>query len=125
MFDNLRISILILIFAAKYSRMYIEFDQEYLRELLEKGKTSDKKHRFQPEVIRGYNKCVMYLRRTKNVEELYPIHSLNYEVLIGDKAGISSVRINRKFRLEFVVREDGNETIITVCRLLEISNHYQ
>ncbi len=105
--------------------MHIEFDQEYLRELFEEGKTSDKKHRFQPEIIRGYNKCVMYLRRAKNVEELYPIHSLNYEMLSGDKAGISSIRINRKYRLEFVIREIANEQVITVCRILEISNHYQ
>ena len=45
--------------------------------------------------------------------------------LRGDKAGISSVRINRKYRLEFTVREVMNEQIITVCRLLDISNHYK
>ncbi len=105
--------------------MYIEFDKEYLLELFKDGKTTDKKHRFQPEVIRGYHKCVMYLQSAKNVEELYPIHSLNYEVLSGDKNGISSVRINRKYRLEFKVREMSNEQVITVCRILEISNHYK
>ena len=30
--------------------MYIEFDKDYLRELFEQGRTSDKKHRYQPEV---------------------------------------------------------------------------
>ena len=34
--------------------MFIEFDKEYLRELFEEGRTSDKKHRYQPEAIRGY-----------------------------------------------------------------------
>lgn len=43
--------------------MYIEFEEEYLRELYETGHTSDKKHRFQPEVIRGYAKCVSHLKR--------------------------------------------------------------
>ncbi len=105
--------------------MFIEFDKEYLRELFEKGKTSDKKHRFQPEVVRGYNKCIMFLRRAKCVEELFPINSLNYEVLSGDKAGISSVRINKKYRLEFRVKEEGSDYIITVCHILDISNHYQ
>ena len=33
--------------------MYIEFDKDYLRELYTDGKTSDKKHRYQPEVVRG------------------------------------------------------------------------
>lgn len=105
--------------------MYIEFDKEYLRDLLEKGRASDKKHRFQPEVVSGYVKCVMLLKRAKNVSELLPIRSLNYEVLKGDKAGISSVRINIKYRLEFIVRKDGDEEFITVCRLMEISNHYK
>lgn len=105
--------------------MYIEFEKEYLRELFETGRTSDKKHRFQPEVVRGYVKCVSHLKRARNVEDLYPIHSLNYETLKGDKSGISSVRINNKYRLEFTVKEVADEEIITVCNLLEISNHYK
>jgi len=56
---------------------------------------------------------------------LYRLNSLNYEVLKGDKKGISSVRINRQYRLEFTVRDVVNEQIITVCRLLDISNHYK
>lgn len=105
--------------------MYIEFDKEYLKELYTEGKTSDKKHSYQPEVIRGYQKAVSALKRATGVEMLYQLHSLKYEVLQGDKRGISSVRINRKYRLEFTVREVLDEEIITICRLLEISNHYQ
>ena len=105
--------------------MLIEFDKEYLRELYTEGKTGDKKHRYQPEVLRGYQKAVSALRRAAGVETLFQLHSLNYEVLQGDKKGISSVRINRKYRLEFTVREILDEEIITICRLLEISNHYQ
>lgn len=105
--------------------MLIEFDKDYLCELFEEGRTKDKKHRFQPEVIRGYIKCVMFLKRAENTEQLYPIRSLNYEVLQGDKKGISSVRINRQYRLEFTVREGKDEQIVTVCRLLDISNHYK
>ncbi len=105
--------------------MLIEFDKDYLRELLEQGRTSDKKHRYQPEVVRGYKKCVMYLKHASSVEQLYPINSLNYEALQGDKKGISSVRINRQYRLEFTVRNVMSEQIVTICRLLEISNHYK
>ncbi len=105
--------------------MLIEFDKKYLRELFEQGRTSDKKHRFQPDVIKGYIKCVMFLKRASSVEQLYPIHSLNYEILQGDKKGISSVRINLQYRLEFTVRDVMGEQILTVCRLLEISNHYK
>lgn len=105
--------------------MLIEFDKDYLRELFEHGRTCDKKHRFQPEIVKGYKKCVMFLRHADSIEQLYPIHSLNYEALQGDKKGVSSVRINKQYRLEFTVREVLGEQIITVCRLLEISNHYK
>ena len=88
--------------------MFIEFDKDYLRELFEQGRTSDKKHRYQPEVIKGYQKAVASLKRAINVEMLYRLNSLNYEVLKGDKKGISSVRINRQYRLEFTVRDVMN-----------------
>lgn len=105
--------------------MYIEFDKDYLRELYTDGKTSDKKHRYQPEVVRGYQKAVFVLSSSDSVTDLFRNNALNYEVLKGDKKGISSVRINRQYRLEFTVRDVMNEQIVTVCRLLDISNHYK
>lgn len=105
--------------------MIIEFDKDYLRDLYTKGKASDKKHRYQPEVIRGYQKAVFILSSANAITDLFQNKSLNYEVLIGDKKGISSVRINKQYRLEFTVRETMNEQIVTVCRLLDISNHYK
>ena len=105
--------------------MYIEFDKEYLQELYTHGKTSDKKHRFQPEVIRNYQKAVFLLSSVNCIEDLFPYKALNYEALSGDKKGITSVRINKKYRLEFTVRKTDNEQVITFCRLLDISNHYK
>lgn len=105
--------------------MYIEFDKEYLRELYEQGCTSDKKHRYQPEIVRGYQKVVFTLLSANCITDLFNNNALSYEALQGNKQGISSVRINRKYRLEFAVREVMNEQIITVCKLLDISNHYK
>lgn len=105
--------------------MVIEFGKDYLRELYTDGKTGDKQHRYQPEVVRGYQKAVFLLSSANTVTDLFRNNSLNYEVLKGDKKGISSVRINRQYRLEFTVRDVLNEQIITVCRLLDISNHYK
>ena len=59
--------------------MYIEFDKDYLRELFEQGRTSDKKHRYQPEVIRGYYKCVMFLKRARR-QERYFIRAHQYQI---------------------------------------------
>ncbi len=58
--------------------MYIEFEKDYLRELYEQGRTSDKKHRYQPEVIRGYQKAVFLLLSANSVTDLYRNNALNY-----------------------------------------------
>lgn len=76
-------------------------------------------------MIRGYQKAVFLLSSANSVTDLFQNNALNYKVLQGDKKEISSVRINRKYRLEFTVREVLNEQIITFCRLLDISNHYK
>ncbi|MDR3226193.1 MAG: type II toxin-antitoxin system RelE/ParE family toxin [Prevotellaceae bacterium] len=106
--------------------MDIRFEKEYLRELYEKGTTNDKKHRFQPQIINGYLKCVKALDEAVRIEELFKFNSLGYEKLSGDKKGLSSLRINNQYRLEF--REITNQTdkfIIEICSLVDITNHYK
>lgn len=105
-------------------RMIIKFDKEYLEELYYKEKCSDKKHRFQPQVIKNYVKRIITLAEAPNIEALFPLHSLNYEVLSGDKKGISSVRIDKQYRLEFIVSNEG-EPVITICTITDITNHYK
>jgi len=104
--------------------MTIEFDKKYLSELYYTGKCSDKKHRFQPSVVRNYVKRIITLADAPNIESLYVLNSLNYEVLSGKKAGISSIRIDLKYRLEFTV-EKNEDTIVTICNILDITNHYK
>ena len=48
--------------------MKINFEKDYLRELYEKGKAQDKKHRFQPQVVKGYVKCVRVLYKARGIE---------------------------------------------------------
>ena len=105
--------------------MKIEFDKEYLSDLYFNGKTTDKKHRFQPEVIRSYQKAVAILANAKRVEDLFVFKSLNYEVLVGYKKGVSSVRCGKQYRLEFIVKDNMEDITIRVCYLLDISNHYK
>ena len=104
--------------------MQIVFKQEYLSNLYY-NQTSDIKHRFQPEVVKKYIKVVNILKNAKAVEDLFPFNSLNYERLSGDKAGIESVRVNDKYRLEFKTERVEGEVIVTICNILELSNHYQ
>ncbi|WP_271394137.1 type II toxin-antitoxin system RelE/ParE family toxin [Aequorivita sinensis] len=106
--------------------MEITFEKDYLKELYENGKARSKKHRFQPSVIKKYIQTVDKLRVAKNTEELYPIKSLNYEKLIGDKKGLESVRVDNKYRIEFISSVEGEEPdTITICSIIELSNHYK
>ena len=105
--------------------MEINFDKEYLRQLYEEGKTTDKKHRFQPSIIARYQMRIKALEQAGSIEELYPIRSLHYEVLKGNKAGISSIRVNDQYRIEFTVKQVAAETVVTICNILELSNHYK
>jgi len=106
--------------------MEIEFEQEYLRELYEEGKTANKKKRFQPQVIKQFKKAVDQLKNATKVEDLFVFRSLNYEKLSGNKKGIESVRVNDQFRIEFKSRIEVDELhILTICSLLDLTNHYK
>lgn len=107
--------------------MIVTFEYEYLSILYEDGKSPDKKHRFQPDIdiIRRYQKAIKFLKNASCIEALWPIRSLQYEVLTGDKAGLSSVRVNDQYRVEFTVTLNDAELILTICNVTELSNHYK
>lgn len=105
--------------------MFVTFEEKYLQDLYEKGKTDDKKHRFQPDIVKRYKKCVDIMKRVPNITSLAKYNSLNYELLKGDKNGISSIRVNDKYRIEFTINETLNKPVITVCNIIDLSNHYK
>ena len=105
--------------------MKIIFDKKYLEELYLEGRTSDKKHRFQPQVIAKYRKTIDLLESLSVIEDLFRFHSLNYETLSGDKAGLKSVRVNNQYRIEFKTTKVVSDIVVTVCNILELSNHYK
>ena len=60
------------------------------------------------------------------MEDLYTFKALNYEKLKGDKKGLSSLRINNQYRLEFrEIPNQSNQMIIEICSLVDIINHYK
>ena len=105
--------------------MVIKFDKVYLEELYKTGKTTDKKYRYQPGIVKKYQSRIETLESAEKVEELFIINSLHYEVLQGDKKGISSIRVNNQYRIEFKTTQVVTETVLTVCDILELSNHYK
>lgn len=105
--------------------MDVTFGKDYLCEMYHTGKVADKKHRFQPEIIRKYIQIVQFMYLQDNVLDLVKYNSLRYEKLKGDKAGLSSVRINDQYRIEFEEKTVGEQTVATICNIVELSNHYK
>lgn len=102
--------------------MEIKFEKDYLRELFYDGVASDKKHRYQPEIVRRYVRVVNILDSVDKVTDLYRFRALHYEKLLGDKKGLESVRVNDQYRIEF---KSDEKQEITICNIIELSNHYK
>lgn len=104
--------------------MIVTFEEDYLKSLYEKGETNIKKLRFQPDIVKRYKRCIDYLIAAPTKETLFMFNSLNFEALKGNKAGLFSIRVNRQYRIEFSIAENCDQPILTVCNIVELSNHY-
>ena len=122
----MRIPEIITIFAPKIVIvMIVTFNEDYLEKLYTKGETGIKKLRFQPQIVRGYQKGIKFLIQAKRKEDLFPFKSLHFEALHGDKEGRFSIRANDQYRIEFTLEETDDEPIVTICNIMELSNHYK
>lgn len=104
--------------------MIVKFEKEYLRDLYTKGDCSDKKHRYRIDVIKRYKRGIDYLKWASCKEDLYRINSLKFESLKGKRAGRFSIRVNDQYRIEFTMQETIEDPILTICNIVELSNHY-
>ncbi|MBR1541122.1 MAG: type II toxin-antitoxin system RelE/ParE family toxin [Bacteroidaceae bacterium] len=105
--------------------MIVLFEQEYLKEFYVKGEANDKKHRFQPQIVRKYTRVIDLMIEQENVMGLTKYGGLHYEKLHGDKEGLSSVRINDQHRIEFRKIIQDEKPIAEVVSITELSNHYK
>ncbi len=107
--------------------MNIKFKDKLLADLYEGKPTSDKRFKSNKKLVEKYIKTVNKLEYASRIEDLYQLHSLNYEKVVGKLAGLSSVRIDDKYRLLFeeaTMLSDESDSPIVVLLLEEISNHY-
>lgn len=68
------------------------------------------------------------MKNASSLITLAQIRSLNLEKLTGDKEGLHSVRVNDLYRVEFkaFLPEDYQEDqTMTICNIINLSNHYQ
>ncbi|HUM89576.1 MAG TPA: type II toxin-antitoxin system RelE/ParE family toxin [Prolixibacteraceae bacterium] len=105
--------------------MEVIFEKKYLQEMYQTGKTTDKKHWLQPEVIKKYIRVIDIMIDQTDTLALKKFNGLNYEKLKGDKTGLSSVRVNDQYRIEFEEKTIAQETVATICSIVELSNHYK
>lgn len=121
-------------FCELYAHLYviymdIEFKQTELADLYEGKPIKDKRFKSNPKLVEKYIRTIDKLKTALNIEDLYRLHSLNYEKLSGDLAGRSSVRIDKKYRIIFeeinsASKQEDAITPIVVLSIEEISNHY-
>ncbi|MCD8387004.1 MAG: type II toxin-antitoxin system RelE/ParE family toxin [Bacteroidales bacterium] len=104
--------------------MTVFFDQQYLADLYQTG-DGGKKHRFQLHIVKKYIQIIDLMKALEDVSGLLRYKSLRYEQLKGDKIGISSVRINDQYRIEFVEEREADKIFTTICTITELSNHYK
>lgn len=105
--------------------MEVTFEKEYLLEIFKKGRSYDKKHRFQPEIIRKYIRIIELMISVPDTYSLSKFKLLNCENLKGEKLGLSSVRVNNRYRIEFEELKKENQSIASICNITDLSNHYQ
>lgn len=105
--------------------MIVTFEEDYLKELYEEGKCHDKHHRFQPQIARKYTRTIDLMKQLSNVMGLAQYGGLHYEALHGDKEGLSSVRVNDQYRIEFREILEGDKAIAEVVSITDLSNHYK
>ncbi len=105
--------------------MLVVFEKEYLKDLYVSGRCYDKGHRYQPHIISKYARIIKLMCAQDDVLSLMKYSSLHYEKLKGDKEGLSSIRINKQYRIEFEEIIENGKTKATICNIVSLSNHYK
>jgi proteic killer suppression protein len=103
--------------------MEVLFHNSYLEKLYA-GLPVTGKPRYKEAVIDKFRKRVVLLANMENTAQLRSFRGLNFEALKGDKKGLYSIRVDLKYRLEFMIEKDK----IQLCEIIlieDLTNHYK
>lgn len=100
--------------------MTTTFLNRHLEELYETGRS--RKYRLQSDVIARFIDRVNILKAAETIHDLQRQTSLNFERLSG--SNLHSIRVNRKYRVEFTMDWTNEERTIGIAGITELSNHY-
>ncbi|WP_028298056.1 type II toxin-antitoxin system RelE/ParE family toxin [Olivibacter sitiensis] len=100
--------------------MVVIIEDEYLEELVIKGKVSGKQ-KFPQAVMDRFVIRINQMKAAKNTNDLRNLHSLHFEKLSGDRAGHYSIRVNKGWRIIFHITK---ENVLEIIHVEGLSNHY-
>jgi toxin HigB-1 len=102
--------------------MTISFGDLYLKELFQG--TEIGKPQFEHSVILSYKRKIKTLQFLENLKAISRVKGLNLEALKGNRTGLYSVRVDKKYRIIFRISPE-NILIAEELIILELSNHYK
>ena len=75
--------------------------------------------RYAPEAVRGFRKVMQVIRAAKDERDLRAMNSLNFEKLVGDRAGQYSFRLNKQWRLIVTIEKTEPKNTIVVIEIVD------
>ena len=103
--------------------MKVYFNNKFLEELAV-GEPKGRR-KYSQEVVTMYRKKLIILGNVRNSSELRAFKSLHFEHLRGDKLGLYSIRVNEKYRLEFLLNKEMDIIVVEIIIIEDLSNHYK
>lgn len=95
----------------------IVFEDDDLRRVAEDASYAPK--RWGADIVKAYRKRIQVLRSAVDERDLYALRSLRLEQLSGDRAGTSSIRLNKQLRLIIKFRTDDDGRVVIVIELVD------
>lgn len=98
-------------------RLRILFEDDELRRVAEDASCAP--NRWGADITKAYRKKIQVLRAALDERDLYAMRSLRLEQLSGDRAGSSSIRLNKQYRLILQFRTDDDERVVIVIEMVD------
>lgn len=97
--------------------MRILFEDDELRRVAEDASYTPKQ--WGPNVAKAYRKKIQILTHAVDERDLRALRSLHLEQLKGDRAGTSSIRLSKQFRLILKFATDNDGRVVIVIEMVD------
>ena len=95
----------------------ILFEDDELRRVAEDASYTPKQ--WGPNVAKAYRKKIQILTHAVDERDLRALRSLHLEQLKGDRAGTSSIRLSKQFRLILKFATDNDGRVVIVIEMVD------